>query len=320
MGFSKFIGVAVACAALSTAGQARAETAKLTFTTLGTNSGPIPNPKRLESANLVRYGDTAILVDVGDGASQQLVKAGLPIGAPKTVLISHLHFDHTGGLFAFLGQRHQSRNLEPITIFGPRGIKATVDGLRAAMKEGNIVAGTIIGAGMGADDRITVVELGDGDRFQVGPVKVTAATNSHYATFPPGSPAAEIPVSLSYRFDVPGRSVVYTGDTGPSANVETLAKGADLLVSEVMDPSLAIAHIKEQNLNAPAPVLKIVEDHFRREHLSPDEVGRMAERAGVKALVLTHDALRDEEISAAAKTIAIHFRGKMTFAKDLDVF
>ena len=300
--------------------QALAAGPKLTFTTLGTNSGPIPNPERSEPANLVRYGDTVILVDVGDGAAEQLAKAGVLIGAPKTVLISHLHFDHTGGLFAFLGMRHQGRNLGPITIYGPRGTKATVDGLRAAMKEGNVVASTILGPIVSADDGISVVELSDGDTAQIGPIKVTAARNTHYATLPLGSAAARDSVSLSYRFDAPGRSVTYTGDTGPSAAVERLAKGSDLLVSEIMDPALAIGHIKQQNPGAPAAILKTVEDHFRQEHLSPDEVGRLAQRAGVRALVLTHDALKDDEIPGARTTIEIQFKGPVTFAKDLDVF
>ena len=51
---------------------AGATDARLTFTTLGTNSGPIPRADRSETANLVRYGDQLILTDVGDGAAEQL--------------------------------------------------------------------------------------------------------------------------------------------------------------------------------------------------------------------------------------------------------
>ena len=40
-------------------------------------------------------------------------------------------------------------------------------------------------------------------------------------------------VSLSYRFDLADRSIVYTGDTGPSKAVVALAQGADLLVVRV---------------------------------------------------------------------------------------
>ena len=93
----------------------------MTFTTLGTNSGPIPNPERSEPANLLRFGDQVVLVDVGDGAPEQLVKAGVPLKAVTAVVISHLHFDHTGGLFAFLGLRYQAGIQGPLTIYGPPG-------------------------------------------------------------------------------------------------------------------------------------------------------------------------------------------------------
>ena len=53
--------------------------------------------------------------------------------------------------------------------------------------------------------------------------------------FAPGSAEDRNYKSLSFRFDLPGRSIVYTGDTGPSAAVETLAKGADLLVSNFVE-------------------------------------------------------------------------------------
>ena len=56
---------------------------------------------------------------------------------------------------------------------------------------------------------------------------MTAASNSHY-TFSPGSAEVAKFVSLSFRFDAPDRSIVYTGDTGPSENVERLARNADL--------------------------------------------------------------------------------------------
>ena len=320
--------LAAVAAATALAGAAEAQprpkaapATQLTWTTLGTNSGPIPNPHRAESANLLRYGDTAILVDVGDGAALQLSKAGLLIGAPKTLVISHLHFDHTGGLFALLGQRRQGRNLEPLTIYGPRGTKSVVDGLWAASREGNIVAGAIIGADATSDAAIRVIELGDGETAQVGPIKITAAANSHYQTLPPARSGSPAPVSLSFRFDGPGRSIAYTGDTGPSPAVEALARGADLLVSEIMDPKLALRHIVERAPNpVPPAVLKVVEEHFGLEHLSPDEVGKLAERAGVKALVLTHDALEDEEIPNARKQIGAHFKGPVSFARDLDSF
>jgi len=88
----------------------------------------------------------------------------------------------------------------------------------------------------------------------------------------------------------------------------------------VMDPALALAQIKKARPTAPEFALKIVEAHFRQEHLSPHEIGLLAQHCGAKALVLTHDALVDDEIPAARKTIAAEYKGPITFAKDLQRF
>ncbi len=293
------------------------EPASLTFTTLGTNSGPIPDADRFEPANLVRYGDDVVLVDVGDGAVDQLARAGVGIGDLDAVVISHLHFDHTGGLFGLLSLRFQSGYMGPLTLYGPPGTKATVDALLAAIEPGRSAVATMRAKATGEPDSgLTVVELAADSKISIGAISITAAENSHYDTLP----EKERPLSLSYRFDAPGRSILYTGDTGPSARVETLCKGVDLLVSEIMDPKLAIAHIKLRRPDVPAFAWPVVESHFRKEHLSPEAVGKLATACGAKALVLTHIALERDELAGAREAIAKGYGGTMTFAEDLQTF
>lgn len=289
----------------------------LSFTTLGTNSGPIPRKDRSEPANLIRYGDQLILADVGDGAAEQLAKAGVGIDQVQTVLISHLHFDHTGGLFAFLALRYQTSGPNPVTIYGPPGTRETVTRLFAAMEPGGHAIQTMRMAG-GPDAGVKVVEIDDGATFSAGDVKITATDNSHYVTLK--SPAQPRPVSLSFRFDAPGRSILYTGDTGPSAKVEQLCKGVDLLVSEMMDPALAIARIKVNRPGGPPAIYDLVEDHFRREHLSPTEVGKLAKACGAKTVVATHNSLERDELAGARKAIAAEFKGRIVLAEDLQTF
>ena len=288
-----------------------------TWTTLGTNAGPIPNPTRSQPANLLRSGDETILVDVGDGAAGQLAKAGVPIDAVQTFFISHHHFDHTGGLFALLGMRYQILTRGVLTIYGPAGTKEVVDGLIAAMKP--MARNVSVRARQSPEEAVKVVEIGDGSKVMIGAVAVTTASNSHY-TFSPGSAEAAKFVSLSFRFDAPDRSIVYTGDTGPSENVERLARNADLLVSEIIDPGAALASIKAARPDLPPTALTLIEQHFRAEHLAPDEVGKLAQRAGVKALVLTHNPIDSPGIAHASKAIMMHYKGPITFAADLDKY
>src|SRR4029077_418121 len=76
-------------------------------------------------------------------------------------------------------------------------------------------------------------DAGSGVIYQDANVKVTAAENSHYH-FAPGTPAYGKYKSYSYRFETADRIIVFSGDTGPNAALDEIAKGADLLVTEVM--------------------------------------------------------------------------------------
>lgn len=304
--------------AVASASDAAAGRVVSKFVTLGTNSGPNPNSQRSQPANYLSYGDTILLVDAGDGVSEQLGKAGVPLGDVDAVLISHLHFDHTGGLFALLGRRFQTRITSDITIYGPPGTKRTVDGLTAAMgpmAETRDKLASLMGKDPG--DNIKVVELAQGSKVTIGKIVVTAAVNTHYILSDKDGKKAQ---SLSFRFDLPDRSIVYTGDTGPSAQVEALAKNVDLLICEIMDPDASLAALKKSRPDVPGFAFNAVEKHFRHQHLAPIEVGLMAARSGAKSLVLTHNALADGALTDAQKKIAENFSGSIRFAADLASF
>ena len=113
--------------------------------------------------------------------------------------------------------------------------------------------------------------------------------NTHFH-FAPGSPAYGRYKSYAYRFTARDRTIVFTGDTGPSDAVTELAKGADLLVTEVLDPDEARdIRVKNGDWARMSPARQdAFMHHMRDEHLTPEVVGDMATRAGVKAVVLTH--------------------------------
>ena len=312
---------------VAAAGQSAAAEPHATWTTLGTMAGQLPNAKRSQPANLIRYGDEMILVDAGDGVAEQLAKADVSLLAVRTIFISHLHYDHTGGLYGFLGLGRVTP-MSPVTVYGPPGTKRVIDGLVAAMgpsTEMSIAGRAAQGGGpppgagraMSASAAIKVVELTEGSKVTVGSATVTATINTHYS-FAPGSPQATEFQSLAYRFDFPGRSITYTGDTGPSPNVERLAQNTDLLVSEVSDPEGLLAAMKK--LGGAPPDLKGFYHHMGEEHLTPDAVGLLAERAHAKKLVLTHIGIGNMAPKDEIPAIAAHFKGPITFAIDLDTF
>src|SRR5262249_29230985 len=85
----------------------------------------------------------------------------------------------------------------------------------------------------------------------------------------------------AYRFDAPDRSVVLSGDTTYSPELIALAKGADVLVHEVMLLG-GLDHLLSRNPNAPT-----LRKHLIDSHTTTEQLGHVAAEAGVKTLVLS---------------------------------
>jgi ribonuclease BN (tRNA processing enzyme) len=121
---------------------------------------------------------------------------------------------------------------------------------------------------------------------------------------------------LAYRFDTPSGSVVFSGDTGPCDNVVRLAQGADYLVHEVIDVGFIA------NLVTKMPNRDNIIKHLTESHTSPEDAGRIAARAGVQTLVLSHLVPGDSEIAEdkwEARARA-EFDGNVICGVDLDQF
>lgn len=291
--------------------------------TLGTTGGPIASSDRSQPANLLLVGADAYLVDCGDGTVEQLAKAGVRLPQVRALVLSHLHFDHTAGLAAMIGLRFQTNVAESLVIYGPPGTRQLVDGLLASMKPA-AEAGYGLPGAPSSDPAlgIEVRELDDGSAFQLGRVAVTTARNSHYS-FAPGSAPERRFQSFSFRFEAPDRSIVFTGDTGPSTAVERLARNADLLVSEMIDVPGTVANVRRNTPGMSDAALAGLQEHLSRHHLTSGQVGQLAARARVKAVVVTHivaPAASAGDLLNYVAQISAPFDGGVVIAADLDAF
>jgi ribonuclease BN (tRNA processing enzyme) len=137
-------------------------------------------------------------------------------------------------------------------------------------------------------------------------VQVSAVLVQHAPVFP----------AFGYRFDTPNGSVVFSGDTGECENVARLAAGADLLVHEVIDIDHLAARLSR------LPNGEAVRNHLASSHSSPEQVGTIATKAGVRQLALTHLVpgdfeVPDDEWEARVRTT---FDGEVLCGVDLDEF
>lgn len=295
--------------------------------TLGTGGGPSYRIKRAMSSNAVVIGDDVYIVDTGEGLLRQMSAAGLFVDQVKAAFITHHHFDHNGDLGPLLAFRWIASAHSPLPVIGPPMTVQMVRDQSSAYRAIELapitiggpdappIAATVAARDLPADLLEPAVVYRDSN------VKVTAVLNDHYH-YTPGSDAARLSRSYAFRFDTPARSIVFTGDTGPSARVAALARGADLLVSEVID----LARIEQQWRESGKADPKYVDGliaHLREDHLTPEDVGRLAQQAGVKEVVLTHIVPGwDEEtdFSVYTKGVERHFKGRVRIASDLDRF
>lgn len=291
--------------------------------TIGTAGGPAPRVARAQSSNLLTVNGKYYVIDAGDGTARRLAEMKAPLREIGTVFITHHHNDHTGGLGYLLSATWIAQRTAPVHVYGPPATEALVN---AAVQYFKIDAAIRISDG----SRSVPIEkiffghdVSPGKVFEDENVKVIAVENAHFH-FKPGSLADGLTKSYSYRFETPDRVVVFTGDTGPSEAVTDLAHNADLLVSEVGSPDDVVESRKR------AGQWDVLSDkekqdfirHQVEEHLTPEAVGKMATKAGVKAVVLTHLSPRPgtEDYEPFAVEVRRYYSGPVFVAHDLARF
>lgn len=301
----RFLGVTLALAGAGrVASNAGAQQPKTKLILLGTAGGPRPRTSRSAPAQVIVAGDTAYVVDCGDGVARQLVLAGVPLARIRHIFITHHHSDHNADYGNLLLLAWTAGLRTPVDTWGPPPL-AEMTKLFFEMNAHDIAARI-------ADERrvplaplVHVHELREGGLvMRDEQVKVTAALVHH----PPVVPA------FAYRFDAADRSIVISGDTTPFDNLLKLAQDADLLVHEALYPE-GVNRLVAGVGNA-ADLKRSILSH----HTSAEDAGRVAQAAGVKTLVLSHlvpaedPSITDQMwIDAASR----HFRGRIIVGRDL---
>jgi len=289
--------------------------------TLGTSAGPPPRAHRAQSSNLLIVNGALYIVDAGDGVARRVAKAGVNVREVGTVFITHHHDDHTAGLGTLLSVAWDQNRTKPIHVYGP---PRTVELVTAAVQYFTISAEIRIADG-GRSVPIAHVFVGHdvttGVVYQDTNIKVTAVENTHFA-FHEG-PAAGKHKSYAFRFETSDRVIVFTGDTGPSDAVTELANGADLLVSETSSCQGRMQEMADDGrwqAMSPAEQAGIVRQ-MTQGHMTLDEIGKMAARANIKTVVLSHlTHKRDGDYMLWAEEVKKYFSGQVLIAKDLMEF
>jgi ribonuclease BN (tRNA processing enzyme) len=297
-------GFAVGCGLLGT-GVLGQQKKKTRLILLGTKGGPrVGEAGRSNPATLILINDVPYLVDCGYGTTKQLLLAGVAVNRVRYVFITHHHSDHNleyGPLF----YNAWAVGL-PIKIdgYGPTGLKKMADDFFSYQKFD--IDTRMVDEGR-ADPR-TMLTSHEFDKpgviLENDEVKVSTCKVRH----PP------IEQAYAYRFDARDRSIVISGDTAYSPELAQFAKGADVLVHEVMYLPAIDALVRR------LPEAKRLREHLLGSHTLPGDVGKIATQAGVKTLVLSHfvpgddRSITDEQWSADVRK---EFKGQIIVGRDL---
>jgi ribonuclease BN (tRNA processing enzyme) len=260
------------------------------------------------------------VIDCGRGSPSAFVNLGLDFRRLEAVFLTHLHADHTGDLAGLLlypwgGRTDDNGLIPPIRVYGPSRpvvLPAGADGFERvttihpelpAPGTSDLVEQILAGYAYhlnvmpldahmpdaGALVRAIDIPIPERDRSAAVPftvfedldvrVRGVAVTHGH------------IVPAFAYRFDTTGGSVVFSGDTTVNDDLIVLARGADILVHCVAD----LEYLERHGFTGAAL------ERMAGLHTDVSDVGMVAQRAGVRELILTHylpaepDAISNEQ-------------------------
>lgn len=206
----------------------------------------IPTVDRGPSGLALSFPNHLILFDGGGGSLRQMPGSGLDYRKIDFQCITHFHPDHVSDLVPFLFALNYTvdftRSL-PLHIIGPQGLETFYSKMRG-----------IFGHWIEAKTYPLFLHEAREARLEFPDFFIETL------------PMAHSEVSVGFRVDARGRSMVYSGDTDYCVNIVRLGKNADLLILECSFP----------------------DERKSPGHLTPSLAGKIAREASCKKLLLTH--------------------------------
>jgi len=264
-------------------------------------------------------------MDCGEGIQRQVINTRVGLNRETTILITHLHGDHVTGLLGLLQTMSMAQRTRPLTIVAPSALSRWL-GLTSELLH------------IGLTFPVNFVPARNGGVLKLKEFSVRATGASHtvesyaYLVEERARPGVFYP-SKARRLGIPegrlwsrlqkgrrvvvqgrvmnprqvtgpprpGRRIGYSGDTRPTLRLTKFFRGCDLLIFD--------STFQERDSD------KAIE----RKHSTSLEAAKLASKARVRRLVLTHFSARYGNVSALVKEARSVFRNTLAAHDGLQV-
>jgi ribonuclease BN (tRNA processing enzyme) len=237
------------------------------------------------SGYLIEDGETNVLLDCGNGVFGKL-RERIDYVDLDGVIISHLHADHILDLVPYSYALIYAPRQQPVPVHTWPGTDNPARPRLIAPPGATEVFRRVVGA-WGNDDLIesafAIEEYEPGDTVEIGGIEASFHPVPHFID------------TYAVNLSAGGGKLTYSADTRPGDEIVEIARDAELLLVEATLPRPERTGI--------------------RGHLTPEEAGEHARRAGAKRVVITHisDELGDEWAREQAER---GFGGTVEIARD----
>lgn len=286
---------------------------KITF--LGTSS-MVPTKERAHPSILLNYKNENILIDCGENTQRQLKLANIPITKITRLLISHWHGDHVLGIPGLIQSLAANEYSKTLQIYGPKHTKNFIKNMaktfflegKIKIKISEVKSGKIINE---KDFYIEAKPLKHNipalaysfiikDKIRIKKSYIKNIKGKILKKLAQGKDIKyknKIIKASKATYRQKGKKITYISDTKYFPSLSSIAKNADLLISE--------STYEEKNKSKAKAYL----------HLTAKQAAQTAKNAKVKKLILTHFSQRYKNINKLLKEAKSVFRNTKT-AKD----
>jgi ribonuclease Z len=295
---------------------------------LGT-SGAMPTIERGLSCTVLALEKEYIMVDCGDGSCRQYLKSDLKWNKPLTILITHMHSDHTMGILGLLQSMDLMGRTEPVKIYGVRGIKKFINDVNRSV---NFKFGYEFKVAE-VDETLHIETMTAGLKITMCKTKHQVPSLAYKITLP--DKAGELDIEKCIAMGIPKNSMClgvlkhgedvdyfdetgghyvkskdvvgaptkgliigFSGDTRPIPELIPFFKNCDYLTFETTFRSdeLPLA--------------------TKAKHSTAEETAVLAQEAGVKTLLANHFSARHANTDGFRSDIEKHFKGNIVITED----